>query len=150
MIWTFVQNHNPDSMTTLGKRWQTVVPLADSWRWVNNVGPTLGQHQHVLDEIWKATFLVYWRYNVGPTLGQHNNCAALPKLFVFGWSNNIGPTSFFFARKKGFVSLAEQLRANVGSTSRFTYIKSFNSLVYQHWTNVGPTLLFFVNAHVFF
>ena len=34
----------PDSMTTLGQRWETIGPLADSWRWVHNVGPTLGQH----------------------------------------------------------------------------------------------------------
>ena len=36
-------DQNPDSMTTLGQRWQTVGPLADSWRWVHNVGPTLRQ-----------------------------------------------------------------------------------------------------------
>ena len=33
-----------DSMTTLAQRWQTVGPLANSWRWVHNVRPTLGQH----------------------------------------------------------------------------------------------------------
>ena len=33
------------SMTTLGQRWLTVVPLADSWRRAHNVGPTLGKHQ---------------------------------------------------------------------------------------------------------
>ena len=58
-------------MATLGQRWQTVVPLADSWRWVHNVGPTLGQHQHVLDEIWKSTSFIVLalqcRANVGPT-----------------------------------------------------------------------------------
>ena len=58
-------------MTTFGQRWQTVVLLAYGWRWVHNVGPTLGQHQHVLEEIWKATpFIVLAlqrRANVGPT-----------------------------------------------------------------------------------
>ena len=60
-----------DSMTTLGQRWQNVVPLANGWRWVHNVGQTLGQHQHVLYEIWKVTpFIVLAlqrRANVGPT-----------------------------------------------------------------------------------
>ena len=32
--------NNPDSMTTLGQRWQTVGPLTDSLRWEHNVGPT--------------------------------------------------------------------------------------------------------------
>ena len=44
----------PDTMITLGQRWQTVVPLAESWRWVHNDGPTLGQHHRVLDENWKS------------------------------------------------------------------------------------------------
>ena len=78
-------------MTTLGQRWPTVVLLADGWRWVHNVGPTLGQHQHVLDEIWKATpFIVLAlqrRAKVRPTLRF-----SLLKLFIFGWLNNIGPT----------------------------------------------------------
>ena len=58
-------------MATLDQRWQTVVPLADGWRWVHNVGATLGQHYHMLDEIWKATpfivFILQDRANVGPT-----------------------------------------------------------------------------------
>ena len=37
-------------MTTLDQRWQTVVPLGDSRLWVQNIGPTFGQHQHVLYE----------------------------------------------------------------------------------------------------
>ena len=37
--------------------------------------------------------------------------------------------------------------ANVGPTSRFANMKSFNFLVYQHKTNVGPSI--FVKAHVF-
>ena len=47
-------HNNPDSMTTLFQRWQTVVPLADSWRWMHNAGPTFCQHQHVLYENWKV------------------------------------------------------------------------------------------------
>ena len=78
-------------MTTLDQRWQTVVPLADGWRWVHNVGATLGQHQHVLDEIWKATPFYCVEFT---TLGQRwtniKRCA--DKGFVFGWLNNIGPT----------------------------------------------------------
>ena len=62
----------PDSMTTLGQRWETVEPLANGWLWVHNVRPTLGQHQHVLYEFWKATpFILCWLYNVRPKLGQH-------------------------------------------------------------------------------
>lgn len=39
-----IENHCniPDSITTFGQRWQTVVPLAASWRLVQNKGPTLG------------------------------------------------------------------------------------------------------------
>ena len=44
VIMTF--KHLIWAMTTLGQSWQTVVPLADSWRWVQNVGPTLGQHRN--------------------------------------------------------------------------------------------------------
>ena len=59
------------SMTTLGQRWQTVVPLADGWRWVHNVGPTLGQPHRVLDENWKSVPFILLalqrRANVGPT-----------------------------------------------------------------------------------
>ena len=58
-------------MSTMGQRWQTVVPLAESWRWVYNVGPTLGQHYQVLHKNWKATpFLALAsqrRANAGPT-----------------------------------------------------------------------------------
>ena len=45
----------PQIACMMGQRWQTVVPLAVSWRWVHNVGPTLGQHHHVLHKNWKAT-----------------------------------------------------------------------------------------------
>ena len=59
------------SMTTLGQRWQTVVPLADGWLWMHNVEPTLGQHHRVLDENWKSVPFIWlalqrWT-NVGPT-----------------------------------------------------------------------------------
>ena len=64
-------------MATLGQRWQTVVPLADSWRWVHNVGPTLGQHQHVLHEIWKSTSFM-------PTLGQHKKLRSQNCLYLVG------------------------------------------------------------------
>ena len=59
-IWLLIviSSFFPESMTTVGQRWQTVVPLAHSWRWVHNVGPTLSQHQHVLDENWKATSFI--------------------------------------------------------------------------------------------
>lgn len=55
----------PDSMTMLGQRWQMVVLLVNSWRWVYYVGPTLGQHQRVLEENWMA--MSCWP-NVGPAL----------------------------------------------------------------------------------
>ena len=48
-----------DILTTLDQRWQTVVPLADGWRWVHNVGPTLGQRHRVLDENWKSVPFIF-------------------------------------------------------------------------------------------
>ena len=45
----------------------------------------------MIDEIWKSTAFIVLalqrRANVGPTQE-----IALPKLFAFGWLNNIGPT----------------------------------------------------------
>ena len=110
--------YNLDNITTLGQRWQTSVPLADGWRWVHNVGLTLGQHKHVLDEIWKARpfFMLALQHRA-----------------------NVGPTPFF-ASKKDFVSSAEQHRANVGPTSRFANLKMFKNSVLptldQRWVNI--------------
>ena len=69
-IWS-IPVRVPDSINTLDQRWQTVLPLADSWRWMPNVGPTFGQHQHVLYEKWKAIPFILLalerRATVGPS-----------------------------------------------------------------------------------
>ena len=67
-------------MTMLGQRWQMVVLLVNSWRWVYYVGPTLGQHQRVLEENWMA--MSCWasinicldKANIGAMWGQHEIC----------------------------------------------------------------------------
>ena len=129
-------------MTTLGQRWQTVVPLADGW--VHNVRPSLGQHHRR----WKLEIGSF--YFVGfKTYGQRwdniENCADHKS-----WLNNIGSTlgpcctntKITLLIKKSFISLVEKHRANVGTTSRFANKRDFDWLFYEHWTNVGSTLIF--------
>ena len=56
------KNRYSDGMTTLDQRWRTVVPLDHNRLWVQNVGPTFGQPQHVLYmKIEKRYLLICWR-----------------------------------------------------------------------------------------
>lgn len=46
-----------------------------------------------------------------------------------------------FANKKGFMSLVEQTSGKLTTNIKiFSYHKGLNLLIYQHWTNVWPTL----------
>ena len=73
-------------MTTLGQRWQTVVPLTDGW-----VGcTTFGQHHRVLDENWKSVPFLLALQRIGPKLGQHKQLCRSQKL-VEQHRANVGP-----------------------------------------------------------
>jgi hypothetical protein len=53
---------------TLGQRWPNVGWLAFGWRWLVDVGPTLGQRSHA-NHCQSLLALAYMRWaNVGPTL----------------------------------------------------------------------------------
>ena len=127
-------------MTTLGQRWQTVVPLADGWRWVHNVGPTLGQRHRVLDENWKSVPFILMALQFRAVLWANiENCADHKSLL-----NNIGQD---LLSKQRFISLDEHHRANVGPTSRFAKIKR---ILIVYFINIGPTLIFtYMYAYIF-
>ena len=92
----------PDSMTTLGQRWQTVVPLADGWRWVrrsqswlNNIS---GQRWTLVvltprfankKRCTRISLVEQHRASVGPT-----SRFAIIKRILIGRFINIGPTIF--------------------------------------------------------
>ena len=60
---------NPDSMTTLAQRWPNVGPLADGWRWLNNVGQKSDHCQHATIILWCQSYqgIKHWP-SIGPTL----------------------------------------------------------------------------------
>ena len=89
-------------------------------------------------KIGNRRLLFCWLNNVGPTLGQHTELRRSQK---FCWTTSGQRWAIFvltprFANKKGFISWVEQHRANVGPTSRFANKR----ILIGCYINIGPTL----------
>ena len=112
-------------MTTLSQRWQTVVPLADGWRWVHNVGANIGP----------TPSCTRWNLESGPFIVlalQRRTNVGQTCLYLVGWTM-LGQGHFLLVKRVCVVGWTQ-------SGWRWANIKVCQIKSFLFWfTSIEPT-----------